>query len=153
MKRARFGLQGHFLLVSAVALAMVLAIVALLVQRQSALQRETDKASRDVIHELYEQNLRDRGQSLAKMLADALRNPVYYADLDEIGSIVRGVRGQDNIGYVLVYDERGRLVSDGSLDIPGYGMRMEDPLAAGAISATGLKVQRSPAYSMFPCRS
>ena len=99
MKRTRFGLQGHFLLVSAVALAMVLAIVALLVQRQSALQRETDKASRDVIHELYEQNLRDRGQSLAKMLADALRNPVYYADLDEIGSIVRGVRGQDNIGY------------------------------------------------------
>ena len=146
MKRARFGLQGHFLLVSAVALSMVLAIVVLLLQRQSALQRETDKASRDVIHELYEQSLRDRGQSLAKMLADALRNPVYYADLDEIGSIVRGVRGQDNIGYVLVYDDHGRLVSDGSLDIPGYGMRMEDPLAAGAISATGMKVQRSYEY-------
>lgn len=146
MKRARFGLQGHFLLVSAFALAMVLAIVALLLQRQSALQRETDKASREVIHELYEHNLRDRGQSLAKMLADALRNPVYYADLDAIGSIIRGVRGQDNIGYVLVYDERGRLISDGSLDIPGYGMRMEDPLAAGVITATGLKVQRSPEY-------
>ena len=146
MKRARFGLQGHFLLASTLALLVVLAIVALLLQRQSALQRETDRASHAVIHELYEQNLRDRGQSLTRMLADALRNPLYYADLDEIGSIVRGVRGQDNVGYVLVYDDRGRVVSDGSLDIPGYGLRMDDPLAAGAIAATGLKVQRSAAY-------
>ena len=52
MKRARFGLQGHFLLASTLALLVVLAIVALLLQRQSALQRETDRASHAVIHEL-----------------------------------------------------------------------------------------------------
>ena len=49
MKRARFGLQGHFLLASTLALLVVLAIVALLLQRQSALQRETDRASHAVI--------------------------------------------------------------------------------------------------------
>ncbi|HBK47081.1 MAG TPA: hypothetical protein DDZ67_11735, partial [Xanthomonadaceae bacterium] len=61
-----------------------------------------------------------------------------------IGALVRNTARQQVVSYVQVYDVEGRLVHDGSVDIAGYGQRLQDPLAARAVAADGLLVQASP---------
>ncbi|HLT44736.1 MAG TPA: diguanylate cyclase, partial [Luteimonas sp.] len=46
-----------------------------------------------------------------------------------------------DVRYVLVYDNNGNILHDGSGDIPTFGQAMRDPLAYEAVSATGVHAQ------------
>ncbi len=143
MKRLRFGLQARFLLAMGVAALLIMAILALMLERQAAMQNEVRTLSGNVIHGLFDRSMRTRGETLARQLSESLANPVYYSDLDAIGTQVRAALGYVAVAYVLVYDADGRLIHDGSDDLPGYGQRMRGPMAEAAIKANGLLAQES----------
>ena len=143
MKRLRFGLQARYLCAAAGAVMVVLAMVAVLLARQAATQRELLQASAGVVGQMFDRSVRDQGESLATSLADALVNPLYYSDLDAIGALVRSAANQQSVSYVLVHDAAGRLVHDGSIDVAGYGRQMRDPLAQGAMAANEPRTQQS----------
>lgn len=136
-------MQARFALAMGGAILVVVAILGVLLGRQAATQREVTRLSGTVIHELFDRSTRIRGEAIARELADALVNPLYYNDLEQVGALVRNSARQDAVGYVLVFDTEGRLLHDGSVEVPGYGRPMTDPLAAGAVSATGAHVQES----------
>ncbi|GAB3060203.1 EAL domain-containing protein [Stenotrophomonas tumulicola] len=136
-------MQARFVLAMGGAILVVVAILGVLLGRQAATQREVTRLSGTVIHELFDRSTRSRGEAIARELADALVNPLYYNDLEQVGALVRNSARQDAVGYVLVFDTEGRLLHDGSVEVPGYGRPMTDPLAAGAVSATGARVQES----------
>lgn len=144
MTPLRLGLQARLLLVIGVALAMVLGVMALLLQRQAGMQREVDGLARDAVRSMAAEGLTRRGQSMAQQLADALTNPMYYSDLDAIGTLVRAAARQPDVEYVLVYDTHGRLIHDGSFDIAGYGRTMDDPLASGVVASRHMLTQWTP---------
>jgi diguanylate cyclase (GGDEF)-like protein len=85
--------------------------------------------------------LADRGVQLAAFLAEALTNPVYYTDLLTVREVARSALDQPDVDYVLVYDERGRLIHDGTGDIPLFGQVMDDALAPAVIGADAPIVQ------------
>jgi len=143
MKKLHFGLQARFLLAMGVAAVLILAILALMLERQAAMQNEVRTLSGNVIHGLFDSSMRSRGETLAKQLSESLANPVYYSDLDAIGTQVRSALGYVAVAYVLVYDAEGRLIHDGSDTLPGYGQRMRGPVAEAAIKANGLLAQES----------
>jgi len=144
MKRPRFGLQARFLCVAGGAVLVVIAIVAILLARQTAAQRELLQASSGVVSQVFDRSVREQGTSLANSLAEALVNPLYFSDLDAIGALVRSTTSQKSVSYVLVHDADGRLIHDGSIEVAGYGRQMQDPLAQGAIGADKLRMQESP---------
>jgi diguanylate cyclase (GGDEF)-like protein len=144
MKKIRFGLQARFLLAMAGALLVVAAIVAMMLVRQAATQREVLRISGEVVAQVLDQSVRKQGVALAESLAGALVNPLYYSDLDAIGAVVRNTVSQKAVSYVLVHDPEGRLLHDGSMDVAAYGRPMQGPLARGAVAATALLVQQSP---------
>src|SRR5690606_15155749 len=76
-------------------------------------------------------------------LADSLVNPLYYFDLDAIGTSLRQVLRQPDVSYVIVYDNDGQVIHDGSPDISTYGQAMSDPLAYEVLSINGAHVQSS----------
>lgn len=84
MTQVRFGLQARFLLVMA---------LTLLLQRQSAMQREVRGLSAQILHELFDRSLRTRGETLATELANGLANPLYYSDLGTVGRWCATPRG------------------------------------------------------------
>jgi diguanylate cyclase (GGDEF) domain len=143
MKKLHFGLQARFLLAMGVAAVLILAILALMLERQAAMQNEVRTLSGNVIHGLFDSSMRSRGETLAKQLSESLANPVYYSDLDAIGTQVRAALGYVAVAYVLVYDAEGRLIHDGSDTLPGYGQRMRGPVAEAAIKSNGLLAQES----------
>jgi len=142
--KLRFGLQARFVVAMLLMLGVVLLVLMLLMHRQQQMRQETEALSREAVHGLVDTYLRDHGKSLARQLAEKLANPMYYRDLDAIGAVVRDNARDSLVDYIRVYDLEGRLVHDGSIEIADFGQRMEDPLAAGAIAADGLRVQVSP---------
>jgi len=137
-------MQARFVLAMSGAMLVVVAIVAVVLGRQATMQDEVQHLSGTVIHDLFDRSVRSRGEALARELSDALANPLYYNDLEQVGALVRNTSRQQVVRYVLVFDENGRLIHDGTVDVLEFGQPMSDPLAAGAAGARELVVQQSP---------
>ncbi len=138
------GMQARFVLAMSGAMLVVIAIVAVVLGRQATMQDEVQHLSGNVIHDLFDRSVRSRGEALARELSDALANPLYYNDLEQVGALVRNTSRQQVVRYVLVFDEDGKLIHDGSAEVIDFGRPMSDPLAPGAVAARALVVQQSP---------
>ena len=142
--KLRFGLQARFMVAMALVLGVVLLVLFVLLQRQQQMRQETEALSREAVHRMVDNYLRGHVESMARKLAENLANPMYYRDLDGIGTVLRDDLHDDLVSYIRVYDPEGRLVHDGSLEIPGYGQVMDDPMAAAARATDRALVQVSP---------
>ncbi|MDN5781607.1 MAG: EAL domain-containing protein [Luteimonas sp.] len=139
--KLRHGIYPRFLLLAACVLVVVLAVVGVMLHRQATMQREVVALSQESIHALLFDRVRERGKAVAGQLADSLVNPLYYFDLDAIGEVVRNVLKQSDVSYVVVYDNSGAVIHDGSDDIATYGQAMDDPLAYEVVTARDMHVQ------------
>jgi diguanylate cyclase (GGDEF)-like protein len=139
----RFGLQARYLVAMVATLIVVLALVGVLLQRQTTMQREVDVLGREAMEAMATEALVRRGTAMTGQLANVLVNPLYFSDLDSIGDIVRTASRQPDVAYVLVYDEQGRIIHDGSEDMAAYGQAMTDPLAAATVTSEKMLTQSS----------
>ncbi len=141
--KLRFGLQARYLLAMTVMLALIILLMLLLLHRQATVQREIGRLGYEVMHAMSVDNLSRHGEATVGQLSDALANPLYYFDLDAIGSIVRNAGKEPDVAYVLVFDPQGNVIHDGSGEIVTYGQPMTDPMAEGARLAEGAHAQWS----------
>lgn len=143
--KLRYGLQAKFLAMMAAGLVVLLALIALTIDRQDRMQGQVDAIARVTMQTMVGDSLRRRGEGAVGQLADTLANPLYYFDLDTIGTFARATLRQPGTRYVTIYDPEGNVLHDGSEDIANYGMRMSDPLAYEVIAARSLHVQLTDA--------
>ena len=141
MSRPRFGLQARFALFSVLALVLTMSLVALVLKRQNELHGEVRSLGLQAIDEFSSRRLLSLGQAQVVELADSLVNPLYYFDLEAIGTALRHMLRQQDVSYVIVYDNDGQVIHDGSPDISTYGQVMSDPLAFEVLSIGGPHVQ------------
>ncbi len=137
MKKPRIGLQTRFLAAIVILFVVLVLVMVLLWNRQQATQHDVSEVTRAAMHELIYEQVRTDGETQVRQLADALANPLYYFDLDDIGTQARAALRASDVDYVLVYDTDGRILHDGSGDIAAYGQPMGDPLAAEVVSSKG----------------
>ncbi|MCR6662575.1 MAG: EAL domain-containing protein [Luteimonas sp.] len=137
----RYGLRAKFALLAGIAILITIVVVAAMLHRQGATQREVQSLSRQSMHALASNRILSHGQGAVTQAADTLVNPLYYFDLDAIGGIVRNQLRQPDVSYAIVYDAEGRVIHDGSSDIATYGQPMADPFAYEVVSANELHVQ------------
>lgn len=138
-----FGLRGRFLALLGLTFVASLLVLGAAWYQQWAGHRAVAELGREAMDELVHDGVRERGESVGRLLAEALANPLYYFDLASVGEIARSALRQPDIAYVLVFDAEGRIIHDGSGDIPTFGQPMLDPFAAAAIEARRLRTQRS----------
>jgi len=139
--KLRTGLQTQFLLLMAAGLAVVVVLVALMMHRQHRMQVAVEDLSGEAMQTMVGESLRRRGEGTAARLAESLASPLHHFDLDAVGGLGRATLRQPGILYVIVFDPQGNVVHDGSDDASGYGKRMDDPMASGAINARALHTQ------------
>ncbi|MHC9084575.1 putative bifunctional diguanylate cyclase/phosphodiesterase [Luteimonas sp. RIT-PG2_3] len=137
----RTGLRGKFVLLTALASVVIVAVLALMFMRQDQTQREVLNLTRTSVHKMAVNRLVLRGEASTLQLADALVNPLYYFDLDAIGALIRNASKLPDVSYVLVYDNEGRIIHDGSRDIAAYGQPMADPFAFELVASNELHMQ------------
>ncbi len=131
----RYGLQARFLAMMGLALLVVLALLALALQRQERMQAEVEAVSRQAMRDVVSDTLERRGAGVVAQLTESLANPLYYFDLDAIGVLTAAALRQPGTRYVLVFDTQGNVIHDGSDEIATYGVRMDDELAAEAVAS------------------
>lgn len=139
-----FGIQAQVVLAIILVFSTVLGTMALLLYRQNLMREQVAMVTRDAMQGAIVQQLQDRAHDRVVQMADSLTNPFYYFDLESIGKLSESVKGEADVTYVLVYDDKGNIVHDGSGEIAAYGRKMDDPLATAAITAKGPLVQRTP---------
>lgn len=137
------GLQARFIWLTLLSLVFSLTFLALALLQQWRGQQELNESTRDAVRAMAVSGVRQRGEAIATYLADSLANPLYFFDLQRIGEISRSALRQPDVSYVLVFDAQGRVVHDGSGEIPSFGEPMTDALAADAVAAESLTVQIS----------
>ncbi|TWI10647.1 putative bifunctional diguanylate cyclase/phosphodiesterase [Aerolutibacter ruishenii] len=137
----RHGLQARFVGLLALMLLFFLSVLVVLWHRQERMQEQVEATSRAAMREMANDTLRRNAESVVGEMALAMANPLYYFDLDEIGRLGQTTLRQPGTRYVQVFDAQGRIVHDGSEDIPGYGQAMDDPLAYEAVAARRVHTQ------------
>ncbi len=135
--KPRLGLQSRFFVAILLLVAVVVLVMVLLWNRQQATQHEVSEVTRAAMHQLLSEQVRVDGEAQVRQLSEALANPLYYFDLDAIGTLARAALRESDVDYVLVYDPQGRILHDGSGDIAAYGQPMGDALAKDVIDAEG----------------
>lgn len=141
VRPARLGLRGELLLLLAIILTLVLAVLAAVWVDEKNSNNEIRTLASSALRDLTRESLKKRGEALATQLADAATNPLYYMDLARLGELARTTMRLQDVSYVIIYDAEGRVVHDGSGDIPAFGQLMADPLAYGAMSAAAVHSQ------------
>ncbi|MFO1494255.1 MAG: EAL domain-containing protein [Lysobacterales bacterium] len=137
----RIGLRAKFVLSLLATVLLWLAVLALGWRSGSAALDSVVRQGESALREQSRSALADRGTQLASFLAAALTNPVYFFDLLTVREVARSALEQPDVAYVLVYDTEGRVIHDGSLEIPRFGQVMDDPLAHKVIKARGPMLQ------------
>ncbi len=143
--RLRAGLQARFLSIVLVAVIFAVCVLAWALVQQWRGQQELTAIGREGMRSMVETGIRQRAEAIATQLADSLANPLYFFDLHGVGEIARGALRQPDVAYALVFDPQGRVIHDGSGDIPTFGKPMGDPFATEAVAASGMHVQKSAA--------
>jgi signal transduction histidine kinase len=72
-----------------------------------------------------------------RVLAAALTNPLYQLDMQKINELLDAVRKQPNIRYVYVYDEKRRIIHDGTKELRLYDKILDDALTARSMRLAG----------------
>ena len=64
----------------------------------------------------------------SRVLAAALTNPVYQIDMLKINELIDAVRKQPNIRYIYIYDDKRRIIHDGTKELRLYDKVLDDEL-------------------------
>lgn len=132
------GIQGRFSLVVIIGLICALGVLILLVVRERVTVASLEKVARESITSLVSSTITSNTRATATQMADAMANPLYYMDLDTIRAVQSAQKELASTKYVIVYDEHGRIVHDGTEDILSFGMPQTDPLAKQVIASQKL---------------
>ncbi|MBD8527401.1 putative bifunctional diguanylate cyclase/phosphodiesterase [Pseudomarimonas arenosa] len=132
-------LAGWTLLLATLAMGTVLLSFWFGVREQANAQQGLSALSVEAIRTMASTGVRKRGESIARMLAETLTNPLYYFDLSRIGEVVGSAQKLPDVSYVLVFDDAGLIVHDGSSDIATFGQPMNDPFGREAAAALNLQ--------------
>ena len=115
----------------------------LLLQTRGAMRQVMDDSSRSMTAMLTAQ-IEQRGEVMTRLLSEDLVNPIYRLEMGTIGDLVSAASDQDDVVYVYVYDQDGKIVHDGTVGISGFGQAMDDEAGRNATAANGLLIQESP---------
>ena len=124
----RLGLSARLSLL--VATVLVLALIAFAWFWTGLRQTESEIAQRAaaLLAERARTDLAVRATQTADYLGQALVNPLFYVDLLSIQDLLAPVQRQADVASVVVYDQAGRMMHDGSVDLAAFGEQVDNGL-------------------------
>lgn len=117
----RIGLGGRFVL-STSALLIVFAVV---------VTYTTTRAQEAAIR----QRLQGEGRSLARILAATSPNFVVALDVRQLRLALAEARAQKSVEYAYVFDDQGRILTDGTKENPHRDRVLDDPVSRRSVAA------------------
>jgi len=109
---------------------------ALLFQFTSSVNTLIETSSARMAHDLLTQ-MEKRGESITRLVAENLVNPLYHYDLVEIYEVLKAVKLQKDILHAYVYDADGKIIQDGTKEVLEFGQVLSDQKSGSSIRSMG----------------
>lgn len=95
-----------------------------------------------------------RGIGIAGLLAESITNPFYHYRFDEVRVLVESAATQRGIVSAYVFDEKARIVSDGTKTLDNFGKRLESPQVVDVLESGGpqTRVEGDILFAYVPVR-
>jgi PAS domain S-box-containing protein len=120
---------------------MILLTAILLFQFKSSLNAMVETSSISMEKDLLAQ-LERQGESITRLVAEKLVNPLYQYNMVEIYDLLHTVKMQKDVTRVHVYDTQGRILQDGTKEVGKFGRLLDDGESRKAIHTRGRLVKR-----------
>ncbi len=104
---------------------------------QLDLAQDTARSMRDQA----QAELQERGELISEFLLKSLPNQLYYFDFQGLRQTARVALDEEDVEYVVVFDNEGRIVHDGSQSLERFGQVMDDELAGAIIASDRMLIQ------------
>jgi len=122
---------------SATILSLVFAIViafasVILIQSRSHIAR-LNASSAETLRQSVLKEIQAKEANSVRVMASALTNPLYQLDMLKINELVAAVKQQPDVLYIYVFDEKRRIVHDGTKDLLAYDRVLDDQLTVESI--------------------
>ncbi len=127
-------------IVSLVLLVIVVLTVAIAIQGTSAIKDITRMSSQSLEDDLLDQ-LKHRAELLARFLSEQLAEPLHKHDKNQIYRAIRPAQDQKDVSYVLVYDQTGRIIQDGTEFNELANRVLGDDISRRSVEAERLRFQ------------
>lgn len=114
----------------------------LLIQFDQTLQTGMRASDQTVQRELY-QRLENKGQSINRVLASNLINPLYSFDTNEMFEQLQSVLKLPDIEYAIIYDLNGTIIHEGDEEMARFGQMPDDPFVAATLNGNHSLVQKA----------
>ena len=132
----RLRLQAKYaLIILALIVGVVFALAGTLSVRFKASMNTLAQTSAEVMANGLLDRQKQRGEVIARLLAENLVNPVYQYDIDSIFRLLQAAKSSQEVVYVYVYDSAGSIIHDGDEAIPLFGRVLDDEVSKAAIAA------------------
>ena len=102
-------------------LSIVLVLSGILLWRFQRSFQEFKRADSATIADELVAQIENRGKAIARLLAENLVNPLYYNDMWAMGHLLETVRSQSDVKFVRVFDEKGKILHDGTPAVQSFG--------------------------------
>jgi diguanylate cyclase (GGDEF)-like protein len=136
-----WGLQQKLLAAFLVTALAVLLVLAGLWYAGSRSQLDLAEETAQAMREQALAGLEERGKLISEFLLKSLPNQLYYYDLQGLRQTARSALEEDDVEYVVIFDDEGRIVHDGSQALERFGEVMNDELAQAIVDSDELLVQ------------
>lgn len=100
-------------------------------------QRNLSDVSRKVMTAALLEQMKKRCESVTRILAENLVNPLYHYDMQSMFELLHAARQQNSVLSTYVYGTDGRIIHDGIEHIPRFGEIITDGETRDAISQGG----------------
>ncbi|WP_432697087.1 putative bifunctional diguanylate cyclase/phosphodiesterase [Marinobacterium sp. YM272] len=104
-------------------------MLALMMAVDDSLKRylqDSNQASQQLLTNVAKRQLEHDAQLLTNTLSNGLSIEIYNRDLSAIAEALQGLSQYRNLDYIYVYGPDGRIIHDGSAEIPLYGKEVSD---------------------------
>ena len=134
----------YSLLILSLVISIVIIFAALVVPRFKSTMSDVTSLTSKTMKEALLSQLEGRARLMALLLSENLTNALYLYDLETIYALARATRKREDVIYVYIYDNDGRIINDGTKKVRLRDKVLDDEMSKNAVAARHLIVQTTP---------
>lgn len=96
---------------------------------RSSMENTYDTASKVMSSALYKQ-MELKGKAIANTLSEHLTNPFYHYDMETIYELLKGIKQNEDVAHVCIFNNDGIVVHDGTKKLSSYNKKLENEIVA-----------------------
>ena len=131
----------YSLTVTVLIITIVLILSGILSFQYKTSMHEISRTSSETMEDKLLDQFKERGKIITLNLVENIINPLYKYDMETIYEITKAVKNEKDIKYIYIYDQKGRIIHDGTKTIALFNKVLNDEISKKTRESQKLLIQ------------